>query len=271
MSLLKKLLLSISLATLVVGCTTTDSGRAAITLYDEEYLEYIHKMQFEYDRENLPLVTDRNEIDFVACIANAIVDAMDPEYQEIFWELAILENPAVNASAAPGGKIRVYAGMIDLAENQHELASVMGHELAHVTSKHVNERMSRQKMAEYGIDVASIVIGGGYYNQTNAAKMALSQASQLGLTLPHNRTQESEADEIGLKYMAAAGFDPRESITLWKRMSAMSEAAGVTTPDFMRTHPTDEKRIDDQISLLAEVLPIYNQAKAEGRNPNCKK
>jgi predicted Zn-dependent protease len=222
--------------------------------------------QMQIIREQAPLVQDRATIDYVACVADAIVGTLEGKDAAMYWELAVVNQPDVNAFVMPGGKIVVKAGILSVASNQHQLAAVVGHEVAHVTAHHANERASRGELTNYGVEVLAYILGGGYYNQTQGAYSALSTASTLGLSNPFSRMQESEADIIGLEYMAKAGFDPRESVELWKNMNAKSETK---IPEFMSTHPSGDTRIESLIDQYPTALALYNEAKAAGREPNC--
>ncbi|MDX1403938.1 MAG: M48 family metallopeptidase [Woeseiaceae bacterium] len=252
----------------ISACSTTPTGRAQLTLKSEAILAQEGARQMQIIREQAPLVQDRATIDYVACVADAIVGVLDDKDAAMYWELAIVNQPDINAFVMPGGKIVVKAGILSVAENQHQLAAVIGHEVAHVTAHHANERASRGDLTNYGVEVLAYILGGGYYNQTQGAYSALSTAATLGLSNPFSRKQESEADIIGLEYMAKAGFDPRESVELWKNMNAKSETK---IPEFMSTHPSGETRIDSLIEQYSKTLPLYNEAKAAGRNPNCKR
>ena len=159
-------------------------------------------------RKNSPLVQDQATIDYVACVANAIVEVLEDRDAAMYWELAIVNQPDVNAFVMPGGKIVVKSGILSVAQNQHQLAAVLGHEVAHVTAHHANERATRGELASYGVEVLALILGGGYYNQTRGAYGAASTLNTLGTMNPISRMQESEADVIGLEYMAKAGFDP---------------------------------------------------------------
>jgi len=223
---------------------------------------------FNQMRASMPLATDRKTIDFVACVAQAVVEVLEPPYNDIEWELAIFESESVNAFAMPGGKIGVLTGILDVTENQDQLATVIGHEIAHVTARHSNERASRASLSNVGINVAAIILGGGYTGATYTAQQALQAGAQFGITLPHTRGQESEADIIGLQYMAKAGFDPRESVPLWQHMDERAEKA---PPEFLSTHPASETRIENLVSEWQKTLPLYNQAKEEGHVPDCEK
>ncbi len=267
MSSIYKYLISILfLAAAISACSTTPTGRAQLTLKSEAILAQEGAKQMQIIREQAPLVQDRATIDFVACVADAIVGTLEGKDAAMYWELAVVNQPDINAFVMPGGKIVVKAGILSVAENQHQLAAVVGHEVAHVTAHHANERASRGELTNYGVEVLAYILGGGYYNQTQGAYNALSTASTLGLSNPFSRMQESEADIIGLEYMAKAGFDPRESVELWKNMSEKSETK---IPEFMSTHPSGDTRIESLIEQYPTALALYNEAKAAGREPTC--
>lgn len=221
---------------------------------------------FNQMRASMPLVTDRVTIDFVACVAEAVVAVLEPPYNDIDWELAIFESESVNAFAMPGGKIGVLSGILSVTENQHQLATVIGHEIAHVTASHSKSRASKAGLTNIGINAVAIILGGGYSGATYTAQQALAAGAAFGITLPHTRSQETEADVIGLEYMARAGFDPRESVPLWQRMGAGAENRPA---EFLSTHPASETRIENLINEWQKTLPLYNQAVAEGREPDC--
>ena len=221
---------------------------------------------FNQMRASMPLVTDRPTIDFVACVATAVVAQLEPPYNDIEWELAIFENEAVNAFAMPGGKIGVFSGILKVTENQDQLATVMGHEIAHVTAQHSKNRAQSSELTNLGINVAAILLGGGYTGATYTAQQALAAGAQFGITLPHTRGQESEADVIGLEYMARAGFDPRESVPLWQRMDSASDNKPA---EFLSTHPSSETRIENLVSEWQKTLPLYNEAQTLGFVPEC--
>ncbi len=267
-SLFKSLIINVFLIAALAGCSTTDSGRTQFTMLSDEQLEYDAKRNFELMRANLPLVQDQATIDYVACVANALVEVMDGDAAEMYWEMAIFNQPVVNATVMAGGKISVYAGLLTIVDNQHQLASVLGHEMAHATARHTNERASRAELSDVGIDIAALILGGGYYNRTAGLYNAMKSAEDLGLNRPFSRMHETEADEIGLIYMARAGFDPRESVSLWKNMSDANQA---NIPEMLSTHPSDEHRLEAHITQLPEALVVYNQAVAEGRNPDCER
>lgn len=233
----------------------------------DEVLEAEAAVEFARIKASAPLVTDRETIDYIACVANNVVQALDPEYRDRNWEMAIVEADMVNAFVMPGGKIVIFEGLLNVAEDPNQLAAVIGHEIAHETAKHTRKEPLKGRVGQVGIAVAAVLLGGGHYGATYTAQEALTQGAIYGLMLPYRRKDEVEADVIGLEFMARAGFDPRAAVPLWKNMSASS--GGEEQPEFLSTHPSDAKRIDSLVSEYVKVLPLYNQAREEGRIPNC--
>jgi predicted Zn-dependent protease len=200
---------------------------------------------------------------FVKCIATSITREVGGS-----WEIVVFEDSTLNAFALPGNKIGVHTGLIDLVDNQHQLAAVIGHEIGHVLARHSNERMSQEIGAQMGISLISAVAA----PQTPLGQTAMSLlgvGTQYGLIMPFSRLHESEADAIGVELMAKAGFNPSESITLWQKMSQASH--GGQPPEFLSTHPSHETRIDDLRDHLPKAMQIMRQAHTAGKNPNCVK
>lgn len=257
---------AMALGALAAVCVSTAAHSAEPMQISDAEMEAESAKQFAEMKASMPLITDRETIDYISCVANAVVLALEPEYRDLAWEMAIFEVDAINAFAMPGGKIGVMDGILKAAQNQHQLAAVIGHEIAHVTAQHSNERASRGKLSNVGIQVAAVLLGAGNRGATYTAYEALNQGAAFGIMLPFSRNQESEADVIGLKYMARAGFDPRQAVPLWQNMM---DEAGSEPAEFMSTHPSSEKRIDSLISQWGEALPLYNEALSQGRDPNC--
>jgi len=274
---IKCLIAFVLLAVISAGCTSTPTGRKQLTLKSEAALAQEGARQMAAIRASSALVQDRGTIDYVACVADAIVGTLEGDDAAMYWELAIVNQPDVNAFVMPGGKIVVKSGILSVANNQHQLAAVLGHEVAHVTAHHANERATRGEIADFGVEVLAIILAGDSTNpysrnyDPNRARGiygATNTFGSLGLMNPFSRMQETEADEIGLLYMARAGFDPRESVKLWQNMNSSQNTTKV--PEFLSTHPSGEARIEAMVSQLPEALALYNQAKAEGLEPNCK-
>jgi predicted Zn-dependent protease len=233
----------------------------AVPIVSERQLEVESEQEFQKMRTQMVESRDARTISYVQCVSRAILAEIEEPYSSLDWEVVVFEDEAVNAFALPGGNIGVFTGLLKVAENQDQLSAVIGHEVAHVTEKHSVERMNQAYTTQAGVVVAGAVLGGG---QTTYD--LVSMAAQLGLTLPYGRKQESEADIVGLGYMARAGFDPRASVQLWKNMDKSGDAA---PPEFLSTHPSSTTRISDLIANLPDALDEFNNAGAEGKHPSC--
>lgn len=221
---------------------------------------------FQQMKANEPTVDSGEWVDYAQCIAQSILGASGLDEQQA-WEVVVFDSDQVNAFALPGGKIGIYMGMMRFAATPSELAAVVGHEVGHVIAQHGNERVSESVIAE-GISTAIADITNAQENATGQAIMAgLGLGYQFGVALPHSRTQEEEADVIGLKMMALAGFDPSDSVQLWLRMAER----GQSVPEFLSTHPDPSRRAQYLEDMQKDVAGEVRQAQAAGRNPACTK
>jgi predicted Zn-dependent protease len=222
---------------------------------------------FEQIKQDTPESKNQNMRAYVQCIANAIIPQLDEDNNPAMWEIRVFADDQANAFALPGNKIGVYEGLFKYAVNQHQVAAVMGHELAHVVAKHGNERVSDQLAAQAGMTIAAIALGTSDTSEDNKALIlaGLGLGVQYGVILPFSRTHESEADLIGLELMASSGFDPVESVALWQNMSR----AGGQAPEFLSTHPSSATRIKDLNARMPRALETYGKARAQNRKPNC--
>lgn len=170
------------------------------------------------------------------------------------WEFAVIDDPMqINAFALPGGKVAVYTGILPVAQDSDGLAVVMGHEIAHVIARHGAERMSQGLATQLGANVLGAAVGGG--PQGNLLLAAYGLGAQLGVLLPYSRTQESEADHIGLVLMAQAGYDPRAATSFWERMARASGGKG--PPEFLATHPSHDTREQQIQAWIPEALRYF--------------
>lgn len=252
-------LVAITSATVFSGCQTSPTGRKQLILLPDDQLDAMGAQSFQELKTQTPIERDPASNAYVKCVANAITSALGSGN----WEVVVFKDDSANAFALPGGKIGVHTGMLKVAQTQDQLAAVIGHEVGHVLAKHGNERMSET----LGAQTALAVFGATQKDRDqNNWKLALASLGvQFGYLLPHSRNQESEADVVGLELMAKAGFDPRQSVELWRNMSA---AGGGQPPEFMSTHPSHETRIADLSANIPGAMNIYNQTKAR---PSCKR
>ncbi|MBC7654860.1 MAG: M48 family metallopeptidase, partial [Oligoflexus sp.] len=194
-----------------------------------------------------------------AKIANAVSTFMNQngytdQISGYNWEFNLIESKEVNAWCMPGGKVAVYTGILPVTLTDAGLATVMGHEIAHAVAKHSNERYSNQMIAQ---GLGSIL--GGAVTKSQAGMNVFNQVfgigAQAGVLLPNSRKQESEADRLGLTFMAMAGYDPARAVDFWQRMSAQGN--GQAPPEFLSTHPADATRIADIKKYLPEASKYY--------------
>jgi Zn-dependent protease with chaperone function len=170
------------------------------------------------------------------------------------WEVNVIDAPTINAFCMPGGKIVVFAGLIErLALDDDELAAVIGHEVAHALLEHGRARMSEALLKNVGINLAA-----AYFGLSDVGASLLAQAAQLAITLPYSRAHEVDADLVGLELAARAGFDPRAAVRVWRKMAG---AGGAQPPQFLSTHPGHATRIREIEAALPRVLPLYEAAR----------
>lgn len=242
-----------------VSCTTIpETGRSAIRFVPDSLLTPMAVSQFAQMKQEVPLSQDPVVNARIQKIGERVSAVVADKMPNADWEFVVFDQPVVNAFAMPGGKVGFYTGLIDLAENDAEIAAVMGHEVAHVTLKHGNERMS-QALVQQGL-----LLGIEYYmrERPEQVKQTVRQVyglgSQLAVMLPYSRTHEREADRVGLLYAAKAGYDPRAAVTFWQKMQAQG---GEQPPQMFSTHPSHEDRIERLEALMPEALAIYEQSR----------
>lgn len=168
------------------------------------------------------------------------------------WQVNVINEPTTNAWCMPGGRMVIYSGIIEkLNLNDAQIAAIMGHEMAHALREHSREQASTEQMKQIGLFTISAVTGSDL--ATNVANIA----AQYTITLPYSRSHESEADTIGAELMARAGYDPREAVKLWQKMSANG---GGSVAEFMSTHPSANTRIENLKVISNKLMPVYEEA-----------
>jgi len=189
------------------------------------------------------------------CAQNNLSDALDG-YK---WEFNLIEDPSVNAWCVPGGKVVVYTGLLPVAGDDAGLAVVMGHEIAHAIAKHGAERMTQNLIVELGGMGLSQALTKQPEQTRSLFMKSYGVGTQYGVLLPYSRVHESEADHMGLMFMAMAGYDPRQAVNFWERMAAAGKD-NASPPEILSTHPADATRIKNIKSLMPEAMQYYNVA-----------
>jgi predicted Zn-dependent protease len=247
------------------ACTTGLSGRTQIAFLPDAQLDEMGEQAFEALKAKTSVSHNTRANDFVKCVANSIIQQVGGR-----WEVLVFDDESLNAFALPGNKIGVHMGLVNLVDNQSQLATVIGHEIGHVLARHSNERLSQESLVNQGMSVIGAIAPPTAMSQLGIS--ALGLGAQYGLLLPYSRTHESEADIIGMDLMTRAGFDPKDSINLWRKMAQASRSKGVQqTPEFMSTHPAHETRIENMTNHLPKAIKKYNEAISSGIRPNCVK
>jgi predicted Zn-dependent protease len=204
------------------------------------------------------------ELNMVKRVASRLAAATGKAGADFQWQVALIQNPQVNAFCLPGGKIVVYTGILPVAEREAALATVLGHEMAHATSRHGSQRVLEQNLAQTAMTGVAMSLSDMDYDKQRAVMGALGAGAQYGVLMPFSRKHESEADEVGLIYMARAGYDPRESISFWQRME---HAGGSQPPEFLSSHPSHGTRIQQLEAEMPKAMEEYNKSpKADERS-----
>ena len=263
--MLRRIRTSIAAGLLATACATSPLGRQQILMYPEPQVAQMGAVAFRQLQSELPVASDSAGERYVQCVVDALAGSLQQEDAARTWEVKLFDDPSANAFALPGGKIGVHTGMLKIATTQGELATVLAHEIGHVVAHHTNERLSTTAVAQSGLSAVQALLGGpgGGREQLMAA---LGLGAQVGILLPFNRAQESEADLLGLSLMARAGFDPQESVALWRRMEA---AGGQAPPELLSTHPSDATRIERLRRSMADASRLRAEAARQGRQPRC--
>jgi predicted Zn-dependent protease len=252
-----------------LACATSPTGRRQLIVLSDAEMDSMGLAAYEQIKQETPRSQDARATAYVRCVADAVTRETSGPGAARTWEVNLFQEDSANAFALPGGKIGVHTGLLGVARSQDQLATVLGHEVGHVLARHGNERVSQNFAVQGGLFTAGALLG--VLGDTGSANHqllmgALGLGAQVGVLLPYSRVQESEADEIGLDLMARAGFDPRQSVELWKNMI---RAGGGRPLEFLSTHPDPETRIKRLYELMPQALETQARARAGGRVPSC--
>lgn len=261
-----QLLFGLAVLAFAACYTNPVTGRKSLVLLSQGEELALGQESFSAMQKKGKVSTDPRFKERVTRVGGRIAQAVGNELPDAKWEFVVFNSSEVNAFALPGGKVGVYTGLLQLAESDAELATVMGHEIGHVIARHGAERMSEAMiLAGVGELAASSVESKTDEKKRQLFELAYGGLITVGRVLPHSRANESEADQMGAVYAARAGYDPRAAVTFWQKMVAQknaAEKAGAPAGKLgalFSTHPPDEKRIADLRALMPRVIPVYEQ------------
>lgn len=263
---MKRLLLALSMLAMTGGlysCYTNPvTGRRALSLVDESTMRQMANQEYaSFLASNRPQrgTRDAEMVQRVGSrLASAVQQYLSSRGQtELIsgyqWEFNLVNNDEANAWCMPGGKVAVYTGIMPLAQNEAGLATVVGHEIAHAVARHASERASQQVAAQFGGQALGAVLGSNPGAASQVFNAAVGIGAQ-GALLKFSRDQESEADQMGVIFMAMAGYNPNEAINFWNRMSAKG---GAKPPELLSTHPSDQTRMNNLKKWIPEAMKYY--------------
>jgi predicted Zn-dependent protease len=266
---MKKIII-VLLSFVVFSCSQNPiTGRKQLTLLPEDQMNAMGLTEYQqFLTENKSsVVATGADVTLVKKVGERIAVAVNTYMSQIGqgermksynWEFNVVKDSAVNAWCMPGGKVVVYTGLLPISKTETGLAVVMGHEIAHAIASHGNERMSASMMQQLGMTALDVALANKSEQTRGLFQSAIGMGSEIGIMLPFGRKQESEADRMGLIFMALAGYDPTEAIAFWQRMAVNS--GGQSVPQFLSTHPSDETRINDiRTKYLPEALTFYKK------------
>lgn len=257
----RRLLALLAAACALLGlpaCTTVqETGRSQIILMSAAEEAAMGVQAFSQIKQQEKISTDPALNARIQRIGARVAAAVGRDLPNAKWEFVVFESEQINAFALPGGKVGFYTGLINLAANDDEIAIVMGHEVAHVTSRHGAERMSQGML----IGLGGVALGVGTRNDKNAEyyMLAYGVGTTLG-SLKYSRDHETEADVVGLRFAAKAGYDPRAAASFWRKMAA--KETGGRPPVWLSTHPSSQERIANLERMAPGLMPLYEQARA---------
>ncbi len=262
---MKKLLLVIFALPVLMAChTNAVTGRKQLALFPESVLQQQAVTEYKSFLSTNKVLSENTSKDAEMVrrvgtrISRAITEyytnkGLGKELEGYKWEFNLVDNKEVNAWCMPGGKVVVYTGLLPITQNEAALAVVLGHEITHAVAHHGNERISQVAVAQ-GLELVGNIFTSGNQKANSIFNNVFAPGAQIAVLLPNSRNQELESDHLGLIFAAMSGYNPREAIPFWQRMS---KAGGQKPPEFLATHPSDERRIAKLQGYMDEALSYY--------------
>jgi metalloendopeptidase OMA1, mitochondrial len=242
--------------------TNPETGRSVRVALSTEQEQALGLQSYREVLSQSEVVSHGPELDLVQRVARRLAAAVGSAGGNFDWQVSLIRSPQANAFCLPGGKIAVYTGILPLTRDEEGLAAVMGHEMAHAIARHGSQRLLRTSLAQTVMTGAQFSFSDMDWNQRRMIIGALGAGAQYGVLLPFSRDHETEADEMGVLYMARAGYDPAAAITFWQRMA---EAGGSQPPEFASTHPSNESRIRHLREIMPQAQAEYTDRMKTGR------
>ena len=252
---------------LLAGCATAPvSGRSQLNLVSASDEMKLGLSAFEELKSTTPISKDARANAMVQRVGKQVAEAAKNDLPAAQWEFVVFESPEANAFCLPGGKVGVYTGLLQIANDDASLAAVIGHEVGHATAHHGAERMSEaMAMQTVGQLLGSAITSTNQLVQT-AFPLAYGGITKYGRALPHSRNQELEADHLGVIYMGRAGYDPQKAVQFWERFAAYNKERGGSTGDsflsqFLSSHPVDSVRIAKLKELMPQAMAEFQKSR----------
>ncbi len=269
---MKKIVFVLLAITLLGACAKNKiTGRKQFSLVNDATMQGMAVQEYAQFLQQSKIVPNSNaQTEMVKRVGSRIATAitkyytdkgLGAQFADYKWEYNLVESKDVNAWCMPGGKIVVYTGILPITQNENALAVVMGHEIAHAVAEHGKERMSQQLAQQLGGVALAVAVSAKPQETQDLYAQAFGVGSTVFGILPHSRKQELESDKLGLLYSALAGYDPREAVPFWGRMSNLSQ--GQKPPEFLSTHPAEETRIAKLQAYMPEAVKVYEANKAK--------
>ena len=261
------LLATFLLALFFSACATVPiTDRRQVNLIPRSNILSMSFQQYDQFLQNHELSQDQDKVRTVEEVGNKVKTAVQQYFKErdrseelqgYEWEFHLVADDKVNAFCMPGGKVVIYEGILDVAQNRTGLAVVMSHEIAHAIAQHGNERMSQQLITKLGGMALAQAVKEKPEQTQQLWMAAFGIGAQVGVLLPYSRLHESEADQLGIMFMAMAGYDPRAAVDFWQRMAEQSKSG--SPPEFLSTHPSDQSRVENIKEHLPRAMEYYRQ------------